>query len=69
MLMMPTTERAKLMALQERHRQLLAMLPADVDDIDIDDLDNQLASWELISTEMIAVTEAQLAILNGLGEA
>ena len=62
----PTTERARLVALQQRHRQLLAMLAVDVKDINLDDLDRQLASRELIAAEMMAVTDTQLAILDEL---
>jgi hypothetical protein len=64
----PKAERAKLMALQHRYLSLLAMLPGDVDELaDLDELDvSQIAGWELIAVEMMAVNNAQLAILDGL---
>ena len=59
------TDRARLMALQHRYRSLLAMLPTDVNEIGELDI-GQIAGWELIATEMVAVSNAQLAILDEL---
>jgi hypothetical protein len=44
-----------LKALQARHRQLLAMLPDDLDDLDAGQLDAALADIELIATEMASI--------------
>jgi hypothetical protein len=63
------TEHEKLAALQARHSRLLAMLPADADafaDLDPDQLDDKLIDIEMITAEMLAVTNAQLAILDEL---
>ena len=68
---MPKAEREKLMALQSRYRTLLALLPTDpvaLDCLDPDELDAKLADIELISSEMLAVTNAQMKILDALGE-
>jgi len=59
------TDRARLMALQHRYRSLLAMLPTDVNEIGELDI-SEIAGWELIATEMVAVSNAQLAILDEL---
>lgn len=60
----PKAKRAKLKALQQRYRQLLAMLPGDMDEF-ADDVDgSKLAGWELIANEMAAVAHAQLEILD-----
>ncbi len=65
----PEAGSAKLEALQQRHSQLLAMLPTDVnefDELDTDQLDAKLADIELIATEMTAINDAQQAILDEL---
>lgn len=65
----PEAEWEQLMALSQRHSQLLAMLPtgmSDFDDLDADQLDAKLVDIELVSAEMLVVTRAELAILEGL---
>ena len=67
----PEAEWAKLMALQARQEQLLAMLPGGLNDfagLDADQLDSKLADIEMISTEMLAVSAAERVILEELLE-
>jgi hypothetical protein len=67
----PAAELEKLMALQARQEQLLAMLPGGLNDfagLDADQLDSKLADIEMISTEMLAVSAAERAILEELVE-
>jgi hypothetical protein len=67
----PEAEWAKLMALQARQEQLLAMLPGSLNDfagLDADQLDSKLADIEMISTEMLAVSAAERVILEELLE-
>jgi hypothetical protein len=65
----PEAEWAKLMALQARQEQLGAMLPGGMNDfagLDADQLDSKLADIEMISTEMLAISAAEIAILEEL---
>ena len=67
----PEAEWAKLMALQQRHSQLEALLPSgmnDFADLDAGQLDAKLADIEMISTEMLAVGAAERVILEELLE-
>lgn len=63
------TARRTLIALQARHQQLLAMLPAGVNDfadLAAAEFDAKLADIELVTAEMMVINAAERAILEEL---
>jgi hypothetical protein len=67
--MRATAAKIELARLQARWCKLLAMLPGDLSalaDLDADQLSAAFADAELISAEMMVISDAQLAILDEL---
>jgi hypothetical protein len=65
----PPAEWEKLMALQARHEQLLAMLPGNVNDfdgLDAGQFNDKLLDIELVTAEMMVINAAERAILEEL---
>jgi hypothetical protein len=65
----PPAELEQLIALQARHQQLLAMLPAGVNDfadLAAAEFDAKLADIELVTAEMMVINAAERAILEEL---